>query len=274
MRMTVLRTKNRVVTSVKVQFIIMLSGGIVLRTQALKTMSHLMLWLCLFLPSTWSEAQADESPQPKPKVVLVGDSIRLGYADTVVKQLHGTAIVTGPKANGGDSSNVLKNLEAWVIQEQPDVVHFNCGIHDTKKNKATGEYQVSPEQYDANLRKIVQRLRQETKATILFATTTPILTDRAAKGRAKADYALSGESIEQYNIIALKVMKELDVPVNDLHALFADTEFRDRVMGSDGTHFNAEGSAKLGQTVAGFIQQHMPHAPVPAPAPQSSASEK
>ena len=28
---------------------------------------------------------------------------------------------------------MLKNLDEWVIRQQPAVVHFNCGIHDTKE---------------------------------------------------------------------------------------------------------------------------------------------
>ena len=75
--------------------------------------------------------------------------------------------------------------------------HHNCQgdyrshtVHDTKKSKTTGTFQVPPEQYEANLRKIVERIRRETKATVLFATTTPIIDDRAAQGRTKAEYEL------------------------------------------------------------------------------------
>lgn len=109
-------------------------------------------------------AKADEVATALSKVVLIGDSIRLSYAPIVAAELAGKAIVVSPPANGGDSNNVLKHLDAWVIREQPDVVHFNCGIHDTKKFTATGMYQVSPEQYESKLREIVKRVRTETNA--------------------------------------------------------------------------------------------------------------
>src|SRR5688572_30255294 len=115
-----------------------------------------------------------------PKVVLIGDSIRMSYAPTVARQLEGKAVIVESKANGGDSSNVLAKLKEWAINEQPDIVHFNCGIHDTKKDKQTGTFQTPPEKYEANLRKIVETLRKETKAKVIFATTTPIIDDRAA----------------------------------------------------------------------------------------------
>ncbi|AGA27586.1 SGNH/GDSL hydrolase family protein [Singulisphaera acidiphila] len=193
------------------------------------------------------------------KVVLIGDSIRLGYAPTVEAELAGKVKIISPKPNGGDSQNVLKHLDEWVIREQPAVVHFNCGIHDTKKSKTTGTFQVSPKQYEANLREIIARIRKETGAVVLFATSTPILDDRAAQARTKADYELLQASIDQYNQIALKVMDELKVPVDDLRtALPDDSVATAKIMTTDGVHFSPEGRERLGKQVAAFISQHLP----------------
>lgn len=196
-------------------------------------------------------------PAKQPKIVLIGDSIRLGYAPEVAKKLEGKAIIVSPKANGGDSSNVLKNLEAWAIKEQPDIVHFNAGIHDTKKDKKTGKFQVPPEQYEANLRKIVETLRKQTKAMVIFATTTPIIDDRAAKQREKASYQLLDASTVEYNRIALKVMKDLNVPVNDLRAVVGEGDERGKLMTSDGVHFTPEGRTKLADAVAEFLRKQI-----------------
>jgi lysophospholipase L1-like esterase len=198
------------------------------------------------------------SQEKLPKVVLIGDSIRMGYAPVVAKTLAGKAIIAQSKANGGDSSNVVKNLKKWAIDEQPDVVHFNCGIHDIKKDKQTGKFQVSPEQYEANLRKIVETLRKETKAKVIFATTTPILDDRAASQREKATYELLDESIIQYNEIALRVMKELDVPVDDVRAACGQKEELGKIMTGDGVHFTEEGRTLLGKAVAEFLSRQLP----------------
>ncbi len=193
-----------------------------------------------------------------PKVVLLGDSIRMGYAPLVEKLLAGKAIIVSPKANGGDSANNLKNLEAWAIREQPDIVHFNCGIHDVKKSKKTGEHQVPAPQYEGNLRKIVERLRKETKATVIFVTTTPILDERAAKGRTKADYELLDASAIQYNGIARRVMQELKVPLNDLRDVMPDAGTREKLISADGVHFTQEGREKLAKAVADMISRHLP----------------
>ncbi|HRX82305.1 MAG TPA: SGNH/GDSL hydrolase family protein, partial [Pirellulaceae bacterium] len=172
------------------------------------------------------------------------------------EQLAGKAVVIGSKANGGDSSNVLKHLDEWVIREKPDIVHFNCGIHDTKRFTATGKFQISPEQYEANLREIVKRIRNQTDAVVLFATSTPIVDHLAAAARQGRDYELLEASIRQYNTIAVRVMKELSVEVNDLHAVIA-TPAAPHTSGDfivlDGVHLTELGKELVGATVARFV---------------------
>lgn len=221
----------------------------------------LLLCACAIAVATRVTA-ADEIATPDlPRVVIVGDSIRLSYAPTVAEQLAGKAIVISPAANGGDSANLLKHLDQWVIDQKPAVVHFNCGIHDTKKFRSTGEFQVPPEQYEANLRKIVERIRKQTGAVVLFATTTPILDDRAAEARRDRDYELLGASVQQYNAIARTVMQELDVPINDLHSVLSDSEPPSRVedmIGKDGVHLQPSARELLGKAVAAFVSLHLP----------------
>ncbi len=218
----------------------------------------------------FAQSQTAADHDRLPKVVLIGDSIRLSYTETVRKRVTGKAVVASPKANGGDSSNVLKHLGSWVIREQPDIVHFNCGIHDTKKFKKTAQFQVSPEQYEANLRSIVKRIRSETDAVVLFATTTPILNDRAAAARKGRDYVLLGESVERYNEIALKVMRDLDVPVNDLHSALAQPNTpatQETMIGGDGVHLTPKGRELAGSKVASVISKHLAQQEAKATAP-------
>ncbi|MFV0442514.1 MAG: SGNH/GDSL hydrolase family protein, partial [Planctomycetaceae bacterium] len=214
----------------------------------------LMLAACVGM----STCVRGDEPAALPKVVLIGDSIRLSYAPTVIRELDGKAIISQPKANGQDSANVLRHLDEWAVKEQPAIVHFNCGIHDTKKDKTTGAFQVPPEQYEANLRKIVATLREKTQAQVIFATTTPIVDDRAARLRADREYELLDASTQEYNRIAVKVMQELEVPVDDLRAVCGDADEQRRLINADGVHFNAEGQSRLGHAVATCILEHLP----------------
>src|SRR5262245_20817742 len=74
--------------------------------------------------ATWGQAPASPAAE-LPRVVLIGDSIRLGYAPRVAARLSGKAVVVSPTENGGDSASVLAHLDEWVLREKPDVVHLN-----------------------------------------------------------------------------------------------------------------------------------------------------
>ena len=64
-------------------------------------------------------------------------------------------------------------VDAWLGKGNWDVIHFNFGLHDLK-SMFDGYFQVSPDDYERNLRRIVFRLKQ-TGAKLIFATTTPVL---------------------------------------------------------------------------------------------------
>jgi lysophospholipase L1-like esterase len=203
-------------------------------------------------------AIAQEAPKPfLPKVVMLGDSVREHYAPFVAELLADKAVVVTPKVNGGDTGKLLTNLNEWAIKEQPDVVHFNSGIHDTKRDQKTGKYNFPPEQYEANLREIVKRLRAETKAKIIFALSTPLIDERSKGYWKTRSYQLFNASVMDYNVIALRVMKELNVPVNDLPAALGDAKESARLHDSGGIHFTEEGSRKLAAAVAAVVIKHL-----------------
>ena len=138
----------------------------------------------LLSASPQSRGQAEPPPGPGlPRIVLVGDSIRLGYAPRVAARLEGKAVIVSPPENGGDSANVLAHLDEWVIRQKPDVVHWNCGLHDLKRSRTDGHHQVELDRYSENLRRIVARIRAGTDAALVFADTTPILDERHLRGR-------------------------------------------------------------------------------------------
>lgn len=193
-----------------------------------------------------------------PKVVLVGDSIRLSYATIVAKQLSGQAEVISAKANGGDSRRVLQGLQEWAIRPQPDVVCFNCGIHDTKKFTASGSFQVGPQDYEKNLRQIVKRIRESTQATVIFITTTPVLDAAAAAARRGRDYQLLHSSVQQYNGIAIRVMRELDVPMIDLYDRFnSGHPALDTLHGNDGLHLTAAGQQLAAEMISAGVRKEL-----------------
>ncbi len=224
-------------------------------------MKHIRVSLTILvghLLGAFGAAFAQDAPKPVlPKVVLLGDSVREHYAPFVAELLAGRATVVTPKTNGGDTGKLLTNLNEWAIKEQPDVVHFNSGIHDTKRDQKTAKYNIPPEKYEANLREIVKRLRAETRAKIVFALSTPLIDERSKGYWKTRSYQLFNASVMEYNVIALRVMKDLDVPVNDLPAALGDAKESARLHDSGGIHFTEEGSRKLAGVVASAVMARL-----------------
>jgi dienelactone hydrolase/lysophospholipase L1-like esterase len=205
----------------------------------------------LLTVSAASRGQADASRAAVlPRVVLIGDSIRLDYASKVAERLSGKAAVISPPENGGDSANVLAHLDEWVLRQKPDVVHLNCGLHDLKRSKSDGHHQIELDRYGENLRRIVARIREGTDAALVFADTTPILDERHA--RRGADFDRTEADVRRYNAVAAAIMGELGVPVHDLHWV-VEQGGAESMLGPDGTHYTVAASDRLAEAVADCV---------------------
>lgn len=187
------------------------------------------------------------------RVVLIGDSIRMGYQEAVRRELAGLAEVIWTEDNGGDSRKVLANIEAWGIGPGADVIHINAGLHDLKVNRQTHAYQVPVDEYARNIEQILKTLAGRTNATVIWAMTTPVNEcwhrERKPFDRFQADVAA-------YNQKAAEVCAKLGVTVDDIYAVMAQAG-PDRYLELDGVHFNEAGYELLGKEVAGVIRRVM-----------------
>jgi lysophospholipase L1-like esterase/predicted GH43/DUF377 family glycosyl hydrolase len=189
-----------------------------------------------------------------PRVLIIGDSISIGYTPHVKKALAGVAEVHRNPGNAKHSGYGLEMLDQWLGDKKWEVIHFNHGLHDLKyvddqgKNVSTeaeGHIQIPIEAYKKNLDTIVARLKK-TKAHIIFATTTPY-PDKVSAPLRKPGYA------EKYNEAALQVMKKHNIEVNDLHGHVAP--LLEKYQQPNNVHFKKEGSAFLGGEVAEAISK-------------------
>ena len=187
-----------------------------------------------------------------PLVVLIGDSIRMGYQAHVVSQLAGRAEVWAPEQNGGDSRKVLSHLDQWALVRQPDLAHVNCGLHDLKRAFGAAS-EVPLAEYERNVRQILQRLQRELNGAVVWATTTPV--DETWHHQNKGFDRLEAD-VEAYNAAARAVAVDLGVPIDDLFAV-VQREGKAQLLTQDGVHFTAEGSQLLGRAVAECIWGHL-----------------
>src|ERR1041384_4295730 len=144
-----------------------------------------------------------------PRVLLIGDSISIGYTEPVRNELKGKANVHRIPNNGAMTAYGVNNLEDWIGPQPWDVIHFNFGLHDIKIME-DGEHQVFLQDYENNLRTILERLKK-TGARLIWATTTPVPDAKVNPPRRSADVMV-------YNAVATKVMKETRIEINDLNA--------------------------------------------------------
>ena len=121
-----------------------------------------------------------------PRVLLIGDSISIGYTAPVREVLAGKVNLHRIPENGGDTRRGLDNLTKWLAPENGswDLIHFNWGLWDLcyrnpeaetqgNRDKVHGTLTHTPAEYAANLEQLARQL-QQTGAKLIFATTTPV----------------------------------------------------------------------------------------------------
>ena len=183
------------------------------------------------------------------RVLIVGDSISIGYTPLVAELLAAEAETPHNPGNGGDSDNVLQNLPGWLAEASPDVVHLNCGLHDVKSHRDPPRIQVPLERYRDNLRRIVRRLADGGWAAV-WANTTPVIEPRHT---AVKEFDRFNRDVEAYNAAADAIVSDARLSINDLHAVVVSAG-PETVIREDGVHMREEGSRMLARAVADCLR--------------------
>jgi lysophospholipase L1-like esterase len=178
-----------------------------------------------------------------PRVLIIGDSVSIGYTPPVRALLQGKANVHRIPQNGSSSGTGVQNLQRWLGDGKWDVIHFNFGLHDAKQ-LPEGTRHADPETYEKNLREIVKQLRT-TGAKLIWATTTPV------PDGGKLSPTRRFDDIAIYNGVAKKVMEENGVAIDDLNAAILPKTAS--LQTPHDVHFTKEGSQFLGELVAASI---------------------
>jgi lysophospholipase L1-like esterase len=182
-------------------------------------------------------------------VILLGDSIRMGYQPFVRQELGGAFAVSGPAENCGTSRSLLANLDRWALDRPASIIHLNAGLHDLRYDPGRDAPVVPIDEYESNVRAILGRLRERSGARLIWATTTPV----HEKLHAEQRLSRRRESdVASYNTIATAVARELGVEIDDLCAAVL-AHGPDALWSQDGVHFNDAGYHFLGTRVARAI---------------------
>ena len=186
------------------------------------------------------------------KIVLIGDSIRLGYEKYVKEAFEGVAEVYSPTENCRFAEYTLRFATDWKSKggwpSDVDVVHWNAGLWDVLR--LFEDEPLTPVfAYENFIGRIDKRLHTIfPNAKIVFATSTSV-----EESGFKGNFKRFNKDIEEYNSVAIKAVSEHGTAINDLYAF---TKNIDASCRSDATHFNTEAGAKaMGGEVVRYLCQ-------------------
>jgi len=190
----------------------------------------------------------------EPKILIIGDSISIGYTPFVKTHFSGKATVVHNTGNAQHTGTGLKKIEEWLGDEKWDIIQFNWGLWDLcyrhpdskvygNRDKINGKITHTVEEYAANLDSIISILRKKTKAKLIFVTTTYVPENES--GRYTVD-------VERYNDAAKPVLKKYKVLVNDIYpeSIPIHKKFG---KGSQDVHYSKDGYEALGKLISDFL---------------------
>ena len=166
------------------------------------------------------------------KVLLIGDSIRMGYDKAIKKTLEGKAEVFFPSENCRFASYLLRYVHEYrklSEDESFDVIHWNAGLWDCLR--LYGEDPHTPlDHYAYYIDRICIRIKKfYPNAEVIFATSTSVESEKMSE-----KFKRYNEEIEQYNAIAVETVKKYGFKVNDLYSLSASLKSEAH---SDAVHY-------------------------------------
>ena len=152
-------------------------------------------------------------------VLLVGDSIRMGYDKAIRSTLNGKANVYFPEENCRFASYVLRYMHVYeklLKDGHVDVLHWNKGLWDCLR--LFGEDPHTPiDVYSYYIDRICTRIQKVyPNAQVIFATSTRVQSERM-----DADFKRYNEEIAAYNEAAVQVVQKYGFQINDLYAASA-----------------------------------------------------
>lgn len=208
---------------------------------------NIFVWvICIFILTSFSEK--------KPKVLIIGDSISIGYTPFVKENLIENAIVKHNPGNAQHTGTGLEKVKDWVGNEDWDIIQFNWGLWDLcyrhpdakvygNRDKINGTITFSLEDYERNLENIIQLIKQVSNAQLIFVTTSYIPKDEV--GRFQKD-------AQKYNKVAKRVMKKYNILVNDIYKV-SKVIHKNYGTGTDDVHYTKKGYEKLGKSISEFL---------------------
>lgn len=182
-------------------------------------------------------------------VLLIGDSIRMGYDKSVKKSLAGKANVIYPDENCKFASYLLRHFHEYhngVKCENIDVIHWNTGLWDCLR-LFEEEPHTPIEIYAYYIERICKRIKKlYPNAQVIFATSTSVLSEKMDR-----NFKRYNEEIEKYNEVARNIVVKYGFNINDLYKISTSLP---EIAHSDSVHYYTQiGTQAFTNQVLEFI---------------------
>ncbi len=191
------------------------------------------------------------------RLLLLGDSIRRSYQPAVTDagSVGNAFDVVGMPLdiNCGDTCRTLRLVESLDTQLKPTCIHWNNGLHDVKRCVESGLCLVPLEEYQQNIRRLLETFQNICGDHVIWCRTTPVIESRHNNGRA---YTRLNQDINLYNAAADAIMHKAGVFIHDLHKVLKE-QVDENICG-DGVHLTDAGIRLAAESVVKHVQHYQP----------------
>tara|TARA_R110002049_G_scaffold69554_2_gene180156 strand:+ start:7235 stop:7894 length:660 start_codon:yes stop_codon:yes gene_type:complete len=194
----------------------------------------------------------------KTNILIIGDSISIGYTPSVKNFFLDKATVLHNDGNAQHTGTGLQKIEEWLGNKNWDVIQFNWGLWDLcyrhsdskeygNRDKINGKPEFTIDEYASNLDSLVAIIKKKSNAKLIFVTTTYVPKDEP--GRRKSD-------VEKYNKAAKLVMKKHNILINDIYEQSIAIHNR-YGKGAKDVHYTTIGYNKLSELIIKFLETEL-----------------
>ncbi len=175
-------------------------------------------------------------PTGQPTVMVIGDSISIGYFPAIKAALVNRDVVHNP-CNAMDSGWSAQHIDQWMTSRTSfEAITWNNGLWDVASWGPS-----SDAQYEANLHYIATALKAKS-SKIIFVLTTQVLPG--------TDYRNNADVLAK-NAVAIAVMASEGIPVVDLYTV--STTIQSEHVNPTDVHYTDAGYGVLGAAVLGGL---------------------
>lgn len=148
--------------------------------------------------------------------------------------------------DAGNTAEILGAIGYWPLEDK-NIVHVYTGHRDLMPDE-TGRPFISPEQFAANMSRIVDILQARTAGRVVFSNVPPVADSFLELDPGRND------RISQYNTIIESVSRDAGIPVHDFSGFVKAHPTAEDIY-IDGLHFTRKLYKEYGRSLAGCLME-------------------